>query len=93
MKKILLASRRKLFGKCHLDIILWETLGGQNYSEQTNVFQHHKTHATNCLIYWLSAKLGSKNEIEICKYIKYDVSALVWVKISNFLVFREVLIY
>ena len=36
--------------------------------------------------------LGSKKEIEICKYIKYDVSALTWVKISNFLVFREVLI-
>ena len=29
----------------------------------------------------------------MCKYIKYDMSALTWVKISNFLVFREVLIY
>ena len=37
--------------------------------------------------------LGSKKEIEICKYIKYDVSALTWVKISNFLVFSKVLIY
>ena len=38
-------------------------------------------HTTNlkcitCVIYWLSAKLGSKKEIEICKYIKYNVSAL-----------------
>ena len=33
-----------------------------------------------CVIYWLSAKLGSKKEIVICKYIKYDVSALTWVK-------------
>ena len=29
-------------------------------------------------------KLGSKKVIEICKCIKYDVSALAWVKISNF---------
>ena len=37
-----------------------------------------------CVIYWLSAKLGTKKEIEISKYIKYDVSASTWVKISNF---------
>ena len=62
----------------------------KKYSKRTKVFAHHKTHVANCVIYWLSAKLGSK-EIEICKFIKYEVSALTWVKISNFLVFREVL--
>ena len=31
--------------------------------------------------------------VSALKYIKYDVSALTWVKISDFLVFREVLIY
>ena len=56
-------------------------------------FNTTKLTCTNYVIYWLSAKLGSKKEIEIYKYIKYDVSALTWVKISNFLVFREVLIY
>ena len=34
-----------------------------------------------------------KKEIEICKYIKHEVSAMTWVKISNYLVFHEVLIY
>ena len=43
-----------------------------------------KLTCTNCVIHWPSAKLGSKKEIEICKYNKYDVSALTWVKISNF---------
>ena len=31
--------------------------------------------------------------VSALKYIKYDMSALTWVKISDFLVFREVLIY
>ena len=57
----------------------------------TKVFAHHKT-CTNCVIYWLSAKLGSNKEIESYKYIKYNVSALTWLKISNILVFREVII-
>ena len=52
-----------------------------------------KLTCTNCVIYKLSAKLGSKKEIEICEYIIHDVLPLTWVKISNFLVFREVLIY
>ena len=56
-------------------------------------FNTTKPMCTKCVIYWLSAKLGSKKEIEICKYIKCDVSALTWVKISSFLVFREVQIY
>ena len=51
-----------------------------------------KLTCTNYVIYWLSAKLGYKKEIEICKYIKYDVSALTWVKISNFSVFRGVIL-
>ena len=40
------------------------------YSEQTKVFNTTKLMCTNCVIYCLSAKLGSKKEIEICKYIK-----------------------
>ena len=63
------------------------TLSGLIYLHTTNL------KCITCVIYSLSAKLGSKKEIETCKYIKYDVSALTWVKISNFLVFREVLIY
>ena len=63
------------------------TLSGLKYLHTTNL------KCTNSVIHWLSAKLGSKKEIEICKYIKYDVSTLTWMKISNFLVNREVLIY
>ena len=56
------------------------------YSEQTKVFAHLKTHRVlNCITYWLCAKLGSKKEIEIYKYIEYDMSALIWVGISDFL--------
>ena len=41
-------------------------------------FNTTKLVCTNCAICWLSAKFGSKKkEIEICKYIKYDVSALI----------------
>ena len=64
-----------------------------NTLSRLKYFNTTKLTSTICVIYWLSAKLGSKKEIKICKYIKYDVSALAWVKISNFLVFREVLIY
>ena len=65
-----------------------------NYTlSRLKYFNTTKLTCTNCVIYWLSAKLGSKKEIEIYKYIKYDVSALTWVKISEFLVFREVSIY
>ena len=46
------------------------TLGRLKYLHTT------KLTCTNCVIYKLSAKLGSKKEIEICKYIKYDVLAL-----------------
>ena len=53
------------------------------YFEQTKVFAYHKLTCTNRAMYWLSAKLGSKKEIETCKYIKYDVSALTWDKICN----------
>ena len=64
------------------------------YFKQTKAFENYKTQVYyNCVIYWQSAQLGSKKEIQICKYIKYDVSALTWVKISTFLVYREVLIY
>ena len=56
-------------------------------------FNTTKLVCTNCAICWLSAKFGSKKEIEICKYNKYDVSVLFWETITNSLVFRKVLIY
>ena len=40
-------------------------------------FNTTKLVCTNCPICWLSAKFGSKKEIEICKYNKYDVSYLI----------------
>ena len=70
------------FVMCKFIVVYLYTLSRLKYFNTT------KLTCTNCFIYWLSAKLGSKKEIEICKYIKYDVSA--WLK---FLVFREVLIY
>ena len=55
-----------------------DTPSGLKYLHNTNL------KCITCVIYWLSAKLGSKKEIEICKYNKYDVSALTWVKIIIF---------
>ena len=57
---------------------MWRALSGLKYLHTTNLKR------ITCVIYRLSDKLVSKKEIEICKCIKYDVSALTWVNISHF---------